>query len=431
MSNQDPGREAELLSLPLTEILLRDGFNPRSGHDPEALAELAASIAAHGLLQPIVVGPREEAGHPLIAGHRRLAAARQAGLERVPALVREGDQALIDALVENLQRSDLSPIEEARGFQRALEEGRLRTHKALAERLSKPPAFVSERLRLLKLPAEAQQPLHAGTAPLAIAPVLLKVARVSPALATALTQAVASGQVEAQALLEDLPAVVAYRLPEVEGVELPYLVPVGRRLGLGDLLPREGFEDLFERYEALPAGRHGYRPHYLYFSLGEAERDEARAYGCLLELPTRSGHGYGPPTDYVCDRDWVADRVREQLAAMERRGGGRAPGGGRAGGRGAPVGASRHRARTSKARRRRSSSARRPSAGAPSARPTAAGGSRPAGPTSNSAGALPSACTRRRSASTSPACWPCWCWARPRGRCARAVCATCARSSRT
>lgn len=136
---------------------------PRAHIDEGALAELAASIRSVGVLQPVLVRPVED-GYELIAGERRWRASRLAGLERIPAIVREsGDEALLrDALVENLQREDLQPLEEAAAY-RQLVDDLGATHEEIARRVGKSRAAVTNALRLLSLAPEVQQRLANGS----------------------------------------------------------------------------------------------------------------------------------------------------------------------------------------------------------------------------------------------------------------------------
>jgi ParB family transcriptional regulator, chromosome partitioning protein len=144
-------RDESLLSLPVDE--LRPGkYQPRSHMEPEALAELAESIKAQGVMQPILARPLAAGGYEIVAGERRWRAARMAGLATVPALVKDvpDSQALAAALIENIQREDLSPLEEAAGIQRLVQEFGL-THQAIAETLGRSRAAVTNLLRLLEL----------------------------------------------------------------------------------------------------------------------------------------------------------------------------------------------------------------------------------------------------------------------------------------
>jgi ParB family chromosome partitioning protein len=138
-------------------------FQPRQLFDESALDELAASIREKGLLQPLVVRRAADSGYQLIAGERRFRAAQRAGLTRVPIFVRDADdgEALELALIENLQREDLNPLEEARAFQRLANEFRL-GHEEIARRVSKSRSAVTNSLRLLQLPGEVQAQIESG-----------------------------------------------------------------------------------------------------------------------------------------------------------------------------------------------------------------------------------------------------------------------------
>jgi ParB family transcriptional regulator, chromosome partitioning protein len=132
-------------------------FQPRSHFDQEALEELAASIRQIGIIQPITVRKIADKKYQLIAGERRLKASVIAGLTRIPAYVRTADdQSMLElALVENIQREDLDPIEVAISYQRLIDECKL-TQENMSERVGKKRSTISNYLRLLKLPAEIQ-----------------------------------------------------------------------------------------------------------------------------------------------------------------------------------------------------------------------------------------------------------------------------------
>ena len=150
-------------SLPLAEIE-PDKAQPRKHFAPESLTELAQSIQQHGVLQPITVRPNPAGGYQIIAGERRWRAAREAGLTEIPAVVREaGDaEAMELALIENLQREDLNPVEEAFGYQQLIESCGL-TQEQAAQRVAKSRPAVANALRLLALPGEVLQYLRGGS----------------------------------------------------------------------------------------------------------------------------------------------------------------------------------------------------------------------------------------------------------------------------
>ncbi len=141
----------------------RNPQQPRHAFDEESLAELAASIAAHGVIQPIVVRGSADGGYELVAGERRLRAARMAGLQHIPAVIRDSQntEMLELALVENVQRADLNAIEEAAAY-RELIDGFGLTHEAVATRVGKSRVAISNALRLLDLAPETRQAIIEG-----------------------------------------------------------------------------------------------------------------------------------------------------------------------------------------------------------------------------------------------------------------------------
>ena len=144
----------QLAELPV-DAIHANPRQPRRRFEPEATSGLASSIKQQGLLQPIVVRPRQAGGYELIAGERRWRAAREAGLETLPALVREADDrdSLLLALVENVAREQLSPVEEARAYASLVDEFELSLGE-VADRVGRSKPSVSNRLRLLELPEE-------------------------------------------------------------------------------------------------------------------------------------------------------------------------------------------------------------------------------------------------------------------------------------
>ncbi|MDD4734714.1 MAG: ParB/RepB/Spo0J family partition protein [Kiritimatiellae bacterium] len=162
------------LELPLDQIK-PNPWQPRRAFAPEAIQELAASIREMGLLQPLLVRKIRD-GYELIAGERRLTAAKAVGLERVPVILKEYTdcEALEVALVENLQREDLNIMEEAEGYQALAEKFQL-TQEDIARRVGKGRATVTNALRILNLPDKIKDRLRTGTLSLGHAKVLLGV----------------------------------------------------------------------------------------------------------------------------------------------------------------------------------------------------------------------------------------------------------------
>jgi ParB family chromosome partitioning protein len=155
--------EAGLLTLPISKVEPA-ADQPRERFEPEALEQLADSIRQHGVLQPIAVRPLGGGNYQIIAGERRWRAARMAGLDQIPARVLEADDraARVLALVENLQRQDLNPVEQAKGLQRLIRDYGL-TQEAAAEQVGCSRPAVANALRLLSLPEPVLAMLEEGT----------------------------------------------------------------------------------------------------------------------------------------------------------------------------------------------------------------------------------------------------------------------------
>ncbi|MCU1719120.1 ParB/RepB/Spo0J family partition protein [Pseudomonas sp. 5P_3.1_Bac2] len=152
----------ELQHLPL-DLIQRGKYQPRRDMDPTALEELAQSIKVHGVMQPIVVRPIGEGRYEIIAGERRWRASQQAGMDTIPALARDlpDEAAIAMALIENIQREDLSPIEEATALQRLQQEFQL-TQQQVADAVGKSRVTISNLLRLIGLPEEIKTLLAHG-----------------------------------------------------------------------------------------------------------------------------------------------------------------------------------------------------------------------------------------------------------------------------
>ncbi|MCB2228389.1 MAG: ParB/RepB/Spo0J family partition protein [Desulfarculaceae bacterium] len=157
----EPGPGERVVELPL-ERLEPNPYQPRRLFDKDALEALSDSIAEHGVLQPLVVRP-VDGGYQVIAGERRLRASQMAGLLAVPVVVRRAtdQQALLLALLENLQREDLNPLEEAHAYRRLTAEFEL-SQEDIASGVGRDRSTVANSLRLLKLPPELQKDLATG-----------------------------------------------------------------------------------------------------------------------------------------------------------------------------------------------------------------------------------------------------------------------------
>lgn len=209
-------------------LLLRevepDPGQPRKTFDDETLAELSASIAEHGLLQPIAVRPKPSGGYLIVAGERRWRASRMAGLTEVPVIVKDvtDEQAMELALVENLQREDLDPVEEAAGIRELMTRCDL-TQEQAARKLGKSRSALANSLRLLSLPETVLELLKSGFITIGHAKVILGLP--APELQEEAAQMIADNQLnvrQAEALCKKL----AKPAKEPVAAPLPSALPV-------------------------------------------------------------------------------------------------------------------------------------------------------------------------------------------------------------
>ena len=191
-------------NLPL-DTVYSGPHQPRRAVDPDALAELAQSIRAQGVIEPIIVRPRESGGYEIVAGERRWRAAQLAGLETIPAVVRSisDRDAMAVALIENIQREDLNALEEAEALKRLIDEHSL-TQQEVADAVGRSRTAVANLLRLLKLTPEVRELLLAGSLEMGHARALLPL--------PAATQASAAAQVVSRQLTVRATEALVHRL---------------------------------------------------------------------------------------------------------------------------------------------------------------------------------------------------------------------------
>lgn len=215
--------DTRIETLPLREVEPDPG-QPRKTFDDETLAELSASIAEHGLLQPIAVRPKPSGGYLIVAGERRWRASRMAGLTEVPVIVKDvtDEQAMELALVENLQREDLDPVEEAAGIRELMTRCDL-TQEQAARKLGKSRSALANSLRLLSLPETVLELLKSGFITIGHAKVILGLP--TPELQEEAAQMIADNQLnvrQAEALCKKL----AKPAKEPVAAPLPSALPV-------------------------------------------------------------------------------------------------------------------------------------------------------------------------------------------------------------
>ena len=215
--------DTRIETLPLREIEPDPG-QPRKTFDDETLAELSASIAEHGLLQPIAVRPKPSGGYLIVAGERRWRASRMAGLTEVPVIVKDvtDEQAMELALVENLQREDLDPVEEAAGIRELMTRCDL-TQEQAARKLGKSRSALANSLRLLSLPETVLELLKSGFITIGHAKVVLGLP--TPELQEEAAQMIADNQLNVRQA-ESLCKKLAKPAKDPVAVPLPSALPV-------------------------------------------------------------------------------------------------------------------------------------------------------------------------------------------------------------
>lgn len=293
------------------KIDVTDGFNVRTHMDDEAIEQLAANFKQVGVVQPVVVTPGEDGRFSLIAGHRRLRAAKVAGFTEIPGVLGDPKTARVANLVENLHQEALDPIDTARGLKALAEEHNLTTHKEIARQVSKSSAWVSQHMRLLELPEGAQAHIACGSVPVEAERCLREVAKVSPRVAECVCELAVRRKVRpsrflagfgdlleeaAEARFEDRPTMIDPRR-----VELSKVVTEAKKRC-----------ELIDRYQAL-------RPHssgVVTIRLGEAEVDAARAAGCLIEHKVDRGE-WVSVVPFITDQALAADLCERAIERKE------------------------------------------------------------------------------------------------------------------
>ena len=295
--------------LPIEQIRILEGANARSTMHPDKLDELVASVTASGVLQPVIVQRTSNAQQPfvLIAGHRRVEASRRASRATIPALIYDALNAAEQmqiALVENLQREDLNAIDEARGYQQAIQHANL-TQSKLAELTGKSASHISQRLALLKLPDACQGYIASGEVPLPASKSLAHIATVSTQIADTCAKLLVDGHVEPHELIEQPHVVIEVIANDLDDDDAPFVHGVDWHgpIRFRGALTEEQVDELRQRAQAVQMRR---------FVFTSDDVDAARSSGCLLEFE----HQFGSHR-FLTDPEWTHDRLCKQLDERE------------------------------------------------------------------------------------------------------------------
>jgi ParB family transcriptional regulator, chromosome partitioning protein len=232
-ANTEAGEGTDGFTIP-TELLKPNPFQPRRAFDPVALQELASSLRQHGMMQPIVVRKQGDR-YEIISGERRWRASQQIGLARVPAVLRRdvSDRDMLElALVENLQRRDLNPIERATGF-RAMRDQLGLTQELVAERVGLQRSTVANHLRLLELPVKVQEALVADLIQMGHARALLGLSdphKQLQLLETTVRESLSVREVEARTRQQSVVASSSLKIPAKQDTSPSWTAALSRRL---------------------------------------------------------------------------------------------------------------------------------------------------------------------------------------------------------
>ncbi|HEY5054409.1 MAG TPA: ParB/RepB/Spo0J family partition protein [Solirubrobacterales bacterium] len=304
------------LATPLLEvdqIEVVEGFNSRTHMDPDALARLAGSLGKTDVVQPLTVRPIDGGKFAVIAGHRRLAAAKLAGIEKVPVHIRKTGSARAAALAENLHREDLDPIDTARGLTELAAELNLTTNKKIAEELDVSDSWVSQHLRLLKLPEGVQPYIARGDIPVEAERDLREIAKVSPRIAECVCELAKRKKIKGREFVVNFGDLLVATAGE-HFEDKPTMID-SSSAKLSDLISdAKKQRDLGDRYLAARPYTHSDNPTLRF---NEAEVDAARAAGCLVEYEVDHGE-WTSTVAFITDVKFAADLAERLVERIEK-----------------------------------------------------------------------------------------------------------------
>lgn len=300
-----------------TDVRVRDGFNPRTSVDDQDQADLVASIRELGILSPIVVERDDDGALWVLDGHRRLAAAVELDLPTVTVVARQDEDqaALARALVMNVRRAGLNPVDEAKALRVLIDEGR--TAAEVAQLVGCPEDRVHSRLKLLALPEPVRDKIADRSVPMAAAPILSKVADVSPDLASAMADvmideglSVSDVEDDPSSVIGSIPFEVAFGIRQRDGLMSPRQSGTSASSQLQNLgFDRDKHGDLFDAAEKWAAAA---AKEWRIVGLTAEDIDAARAYGALVEL---DGETTWTSVKVVTDPRFAADRLQQRIDA--------------------------------------------------------------------------------------------------------------------
>lgn len=300
----------------IDKIDIEEGFNARTHMDGDALERLAASIDESGVVQSIAVRRSSKGRYSVVAGHRRVTAARMGGVKKIPVLIREGSraEAIRDSLLENLHQEARDEIDQARGVKALAEEWGLTTNKEIAEKLSLKPVRVGLLLRLLELPEGVQHLIAAGVIPARAERQLRNIAAVSPRIAECVCEYARRKKIDKVDFVRDFDQILT-ATASARFEARPTMIPVNEVRFSKVIADKTRRTELTERFNALVKWE-WQRSEDPVIALAEPEVDAARAAGCLVEHKVDHGD-YDSITALVTDEELAVDLIERTIAGQE------------------------------------------------------------------------------------------------------------------
>ena len=302
--------------LEVDKIDVEEGFNARTRMDEAALERLTASVSEAGVVQAILVRPKGDGRYSLVAGERRLTAARNGGVKTIPGVIREGTraEAIRDSLLENMHREELNDVDQARGLEVLAEEWQLRTNVEIAKKLGLGVDRVGQLRRILKLPEGVQRYIAAGAVPTRAEKQLRDVTKVSPRVAECVCEFAARKKIDHVDFVRDFGEILS-ATAEARFENAPTMIRTNHVELKRVIADKDRRRALIDRFNASVPWEHLASEDPVIW-LKDPEIDAARAAGCLVEYASDHGRFVGR-VRLLTDDELAVDLIERRIEAME------------------------------------------------------------------------------------------------------------------
>jgi ParB family chromosome partitioning protein len=309
--------QASTALLEVDKIDIEEGFNTRTHFDEAALERLTASVSEAGVVQAVLVRPKGDGRYFLVAGERRLRAARNGGVETIPGVIREGGtraEAIRDSLLENMHREDLNDVDQARGVQALAEEWGLRTNQEVAEKLGIGADRVGLLRRVLKLPEGVQKYIAAGVVPRKAEKQLREVAKVSPRIAECVCEFAERKKIDPIDFVRDFGEILQ-ATAEARFTDAPTMIRTNRVELKRVIADKDKCRELIDRFNASVAWERLASEDPV-ISFKDPQIDAARAAHCLVEY-LADHREFVRPVRLITNAELAVDLIERRIESME------------------------------------------------------------------------------------------------------------------